>query len=131
MKKLILVITLWAILIHILLIALTVLEVYIYSTFINSGQPLMVYQSHAQKSGPYIGIVIGFILIYWVTGRLIKKNATAKKLIWLGLPLGYAILDLVILLISGTDILNNLWVFALSFATKFLAGYFALKMTRN
>ena len=64
---------LWTIIIHVILIVLAILEVFIYSTFINSGQGRSVYDQHAQNAGPYIAIIAGFALVYLVAIRVKTK----------------------------------------------------------
>ena len=126
--KLILKIIMWAFLLHIILITLTIFEVFIYSTFINSGHDSQFYEAHAQKSGPYVAIIIGFILTYVIALRLAKKNPAEKGLICIGIPVGYIALDIIILLLmSGTDLSGSAWIFGISYTTKLLAGYAALK----
>lgn len=115
---------------HIILIALTVLEVFIYSGFFNAGQDKLVYEQHAAKVAPYIAIIVGFILTFGIAVRLIKKNPAEKRLIGLGLPIGYILIDILILLLSGTDLLSNFWVFSISYLTKLFAGFLSLKTTK-
>ena len=120
---------LWTIVIHAVLIVLTISEVFIYSTFFNAGQAMAAYEQHAQKYAPYIAIIAGFAIIYVVAVRLKRKNANREELICFGLPIGYILLDVVILLMSGTDWKNNFTLFSISYTTKLLAGYLALKIT--
>ncbi len=118
---------LWTIIIHVILIALTILEVFIYSTFINTGQDISVYEQHAQHSGPYVGIIAGFILIYLVAIRLKGKIENSERLICFGLPIGYILSDILLLIVSGTEWLSNWTIFSISYGTKLLAGYLAMK----
>ncbi len=118
---------LWAIIIHVILIALTILEVFIYSTFINSGQDKSVYEQHAQNTAPYIAIIGGFGLIYLIAIQLKGKIKSSERLICLGLPIGYILLDVLLLIVSRTDLRNNFTIFLISYLTKLLAGYLAMK----
>ena len=129
--KLIPIITLWALIIHIVLIALTILEVFIYSSLFNSGQANAVYEQHAQTAGPYIGIIVGFAAVYFAALRLARKNTAAKTMICIGLPVAYILLDMLILVVSGTDWTNDLTTFSISYTTKLLAGYLALTRITN
>ena len=129
--KLILIITLWAFIIHIVLIALTILEVFVYSSLFNSGQPNAVYEQHAQTAGPYIGIIVGFAAIYFIALRLARKTSGTETMICIGLPVAYILLDMLILVVSGTDWTNDLTTFSISYTTKLLAGYLALTRTTN
>jgi hypothetical protein len=127
--NLILKIIMWTILLHVILIALTVLEVFIYSTVFNSGQDNSVYENHAQKSGPLIAIILGFVLVYVVAARLSKANKDNIKLICIGLPIGYILLDVIIIVLSSTSFVNNFWTFGISYITKILAGFLASRAT--
>lgn len=120
-------IIMWSILLHVALIALTILEVFIYSMAVNPGQDNRVYEQHAQQSGPYVGILAGFVFVYFVTVWLKRKTLQGDRLICFGLPVGYIILDVLILVLSGTDWMNHLTLFSISYSTKVFAGYLALK----
>lgn len=117
----------WAVLLHVVLIALTILEVFIYSTFVNRGQDNLVYEAHAEQSGPYIGIIAGFVLTYLIAFLWSKKAPSEKRRICIGLPIAYIVIDIIILLVSGTDPSGSLLVFFISYATKLMAGYLVLK----
>lgn len=130
-NKLVLKILVWSFLVHVILIALTFLEVFIYSALINSGQDIQFYEQHAEVSGPYIGILVGFPLVYLMVKSLLKKNPASQKLIGFGLPLGYIFLDVIMVVLSGVVFLPYLWTFAVSYLTKLLAGYLAMKTTKG
>ena len=51
----------WAILSHIILIAISFIEVFIYSIIVNPGQEESVYNEHAAQSAPYVAIIFGFL----------------------------------------------------------------------
>lgn len=117
----------WAVLLHVVLIGLTILEVFVYSTFVNREQDSHVYEEHAEQSGPYIGIIVGFILTYILLLNLTKKGHEEKRKICIGIPIVYIVIDIIILIISGADLSSNLLVFGISYATKLLAGYLVIK----
>lgn len=124
-------IILWSFGLHIILIVLTILEVFFYSSLINSGKEVSVYEQHAQLSGPYIGIIIGFILVFWIGRRMAKRFPSHVRLIGLGLPAGYIVLDFIIVVLTVADWMNNGWIFGVSYATKILAGYLVIRMAKN
>ena len=117
----------WAFLIHVILIALTFAEVFVYSMTINTGQPVAVYEQHAQQSGPIVGIVIGFVLVWWVARLLIAKNREGIRQISWGLPVAYIVIDIIMVVMSGTSLLSTPWIFSLSYLSKLLAGYLAAR----
>ena len=114
-----------------ILILLTVLEVFIYSTFVNPGQDISLYESHAQDSGPYVGILVGFILIVVIAIRMLNRNQGHRALIAYGLPIGYIVVDIIILILSGIFFGDHPTVFAISYLTKIAAGQVALWRTRK
>jgi hypothetical protein len=88
---------------HIILIALSILETAIYSYLINPGQPLEVYQRHANESGPWISTIFGFTLIYFFVYKLNKGKTVNPFIIGIVLPLAYVVTDMVLLVAMGFD----------------------------
>jgi len=121
----------WAILIHIILIVISVLEVTIYAMIINPDQEQVVYEQHAQLTAPFITIILGIILFFFIARILVHKRYAKRKLIGIALPLTYIILDIFILVISGTDWAKLYLVFIISFLTKFLASYIGAISLKN
>lgn len=113
----------WALLIHIILIALSILEVVIFSTLIEPAQEPAYYEQHAQITAPYISIIFGIILFFFISRLLVKKRYKKRILIGLILPAIYIIIDLVFLLLSDTDWGQQYLIFMISFITKTLASY--------
>ncbi len=111
----------WAILIHIILIVISILEVFIYSQ-INSGHEHSFYEEHAKISGPYISIIFGFILFFFVARLLAKSRQDKKFIIALLLPFIYTILDFLMLHFSGVDWAEHFWIFTISFLFKTLGA---------
>lgn len=124
-------ITGWALLIHIILIALSILEVVIFSALIEPGQQPTYYEEHAQISAPYISIIFGIILFFFISRLLVKKRYSKRKLIGLMLPAIYIIMDLVFLLLSDTDWGQQYLIFMISFITKTLASYIGATTIKN
>ena len=112
----------WAILTHIILIAISFLEVFLYS-LINPGHENSFYEEHAQVSAPYISIIFGFILFFLVARQLCKQAPDHWIAIVLLLPILYIILDFLMLLGYDVDWGEHLLVFMASFLSKALGAY--------
>ena len=69
-----------ALLAEIAQIAAAVGWVAIYSHFINPGQPMATYESHAQASGPWVSIVAGAPIFYAASRWIAKSRPTALAL---------------------------------------------------
>lgn len=121
----------WALLIHVILIALSILEVVIFSTIIEPGQEPTYYEQHAQLTAPYVSIIFGIILFYLISRLLVKKRYNKRKLIGLMLPGIYIIMDIVFLLLSDTNWGQQYLVFMMSFVTKTLASYIGATTIKN
>lgn len=114
-------ITVWALAIHIILIILTIIEVFIYS-IINPNHEDSFYRDHVEVSGPYISIFFGFILFYFVTRLLSKKFIRNKILIALSLPIIYTIMDFLMVHFSGVYWQEHFIIFIISFIVKTLGS---------
>ena len=113
----------WAILIHIILISISILEVLIYSLLINPDQEQLIYEQHAKLSAPYISIIFGILLFYFISRKLTKKRYSKRKLIGIIFPLVYIAVDFLILIASDINWSEQYLVFIISFSTKILASY--------
>lgn len=129
-KSIVLKTILWAVASHVILIALSFLEVFLYSILINPGQEESVYSDHAAVSAPYVAIIGGIFLFIFIARRLAKKHPEQKKLIWISLPAFYVILDLLILLPYGVDWDDHWLSFSLSFGTKFLSAFLGTRISK-
>lgn len=91
----------------------------IYSYAINPGQPVSVYQQHAQNSGPWVSIVAGFVIFYLVSRWIARSVPTALALFAVSL-----VIDVSLLLYLSTSVDPVLFALAgASYATKLLACY--------
>jgi len=113
---------LWAIIIHIILIVLSVLEVFIYSLF-NPNLENSFYTEHAELTGPYISIFFGFFIFYFVARSLSKNLVRNKIVIAFSLPIIYTIMDFLMVHYSGVNWDDHMVVFAISFFVKVLASF--------
>lgn len=110
-------ITAWALAIHIILIAISILEVFIYS-LLYPIQEQEYYSEHAQLTGPYISIFFGFFIFYLVA-RFLTKNLQKNKLsIALLLPAIYTLMDFLIVHFSGVNWKEHLPIFLISALVK-------------
>jgi hypothetical protein len=109
-----------AILAEVAQVIAAVLWVAIYSYVLNPGQSMDVYEQHAQASGPWVSIIIGFPIFYFASRWIARSLPTALALFGVFLTL-----DLIlILLMGGQSASAILWLMiVLSFATKLLACY--------
>ena len=107
----------WAALAHIILLALSFLEVFIYSFLINPGQDQSFYEAHARISAPYVAILLGIPLFYLIARNLARKYGLEIRIgIWLAVF--YVILDFLMLIPNPIDWSAHWWIFLLSFLTK-------------
>ena len=97
----------------------SILWVAIYSYVLNPGQPMTVYEQHAQASGPWVSLIAGFPIFYAASRWIARSLPTALALFGVFL----AIDVLLLLLMGGQSAIAILWLIGLSYATKLLACY--------
>ena len=97
----------------------SVLWVTIYSYVLNPGQPMTVYERHAQASGPWVSIIAGFPIFYFASRWIARSLPTALALFGVFLALDVVLL----LLMGGWSAISILLLIVLSYATKLLACY--------
>ncbi len=121
-----------ALLTMITLIIISVIEVMIYSYVVNPGQPVSVYEKHAEFSAPYVSGIFGFIIFFLVSRHWKKKNYYNLPRLVLLFPLIYVLLDLTVILISGmADGSGFFLIFLLANGAKFLGSYLGYRKTRE
>ena len=120
-KKTWLKIILWAIVVHIILIVISVGEVFVYS-LLNPGLAREAYSEHATLSGPYISMIFGFILFFLITRSLCKNLSNGRFVIALAFPIVYTIMDFLLVHFSGVNWEEHITVFLLSFGVKTLGA---------
>jgi len=113
----------WAVLIHVILIAASIVEVIIYAYAVNPGQPELIYEQHAQLTAPWVSIIGGLFLFFLVARKLSKNRFEQRKVIGLALPALYIILDVGMLLMSDVNWGEDYMIFVISFSSKTLASY--------
>lgn len=100
-------------------IAAAFLWVAFYSYVINPGQPLAVYQQHAQVSGPWVSIIAGFIIFYAASRWVARSVPTAMALFVI-----FLVIDGLLLVLASAQADAALFVLAgASYATKLIACY--------
>lgn len=120
----------WAIAIalaaEVLLIICAVLWVFIYSTFINPGQPLAMYEAYAQVASPYVAVIVSFPLFFMLAWWVARK--TNSKTVWAFFALWF-ILDLVFVLSAGSwQAIQSTLIFSLlALAAKAAGTYWGVK----
>lgn len=124
-------ITGWAILAHVILITLSISEVFVYSLAVNPDQDQKVYEAHAQWSAPYVSILFGIPVFYFAARMLVKTNEHYRRPIAIGLPLIYIIFDLIMLIPYMTDWGSNVWILVVSFSIKILSACLGAKLFRR
>ena len=92
-------------------ILITVLVVWVYSTFVLPGKPLRDYQAFANIAGPWVSVTVGPLATYCVVRmatRRLEPAAARREALWImGL---YLALDLSVLL--GSSAKPYVWGFA-------------------
>lgn len=96
-----------------------VLWVAIYSYVLNPGQPMTIYEQHAQASGPWVSIIAGFPIFYFASRWIAGSLPTALALFGVFLALDV----LLLLLMGGWSAISILLLIGLSYATKLVACY--------
>jgi hypothetical protein len=91
----------------------------IYSHVLNPGQPMSVYESHAQASGPWVSIIAGFPIFY-LASRWIAKSVPAA----LALYAIFLLMDVsLMVMMAGQSTGLPFGLIGLSYSTKLLACY--------
>lgn len=109
-------------LLHVVLITLTFVEVFIYSWLIQPGRTETFYSNHAQVSGPWIGSIIGAVLVFFLTKRFVQRFTHHCLLYAVALPLLYILTDYLIFIAMGINIKNHLFQFLAGNSLKIIAS---------
>ena len=120
-----------AVLTMITLVIISILEVTLYSYVVNPGQAVSVYEAHAEFSAPFISGIFGFIVFFLITRYWKKKEYQDLFKLVILFPLTYVLLDIVVLLLAGTDRWSSfILIFILANGAKFLGSYLGYKLTK-
>jgi len=106
-----------ALLAEVALVIAAFLWVAIYGYVLNPGQPQNVYEQHAQASGPWVSLIVGFPIFYFASRWIARSLPTALALFGVFLTVD----GILLLLMGGQAAIAILWLIVLNFATKLLA----------
>lgn len=114
-----------AILIEILLILISIAEVFIWG-FTQSGPPTdATAQAHAEAVGPFLSAIFGALLMYAAAWNFCRRDTEHRYLYAIALPTIYLLLDVAILLFYPVDWLHHFPVLLAANAPKFAGSLFA------
>lgn len=111
-----------ALLVHIILITLSILEVAFYSYLIEPGKEESFYSEHANQSGPWVSAIAGSVLMFFLVKRYIRRFSDRHFTYALMLPVIYLVMDILILVAANVNVLDHITVMALAGGVKLLAA---------
>ncbi|HMG15554.1 MAG TPA: hypothetical protein VK590_08915 [Saprospiraceae bacterium] len=114
-----------ALLLHIVLIIISILEVSIYSYLIDPGKDEAFYQAHAQITGPWISGIFGSLFIFLIIRRFIKRNSEHHLTYTIALPFIYIVMDILMLLPFHINWNEHLPVFLIANGVKIASSFFS------
>ncbi|MBX3009961.1 MAG: hypothetical protein KF832_00595 [Caldilineaceae bacterium] len=94
----------------------------IYSYLINPGQPMATYEAYAVVSSPWVSVIAGIPIFYFVSYSIARTSATALTLFGL-----FLLIDVSLLLLVDTPAALPLLQIALSHISKLAASYLGSK----
>lgn len=112
-----------AVLLHVALIAISILEVFIYSLLIVPGKDPAFYSQHAQQSGPWISGIFGFIFIFLLVRRFARRSPEKCLVYAVALPAIYIINDLILLQLWDPDWIKQPLVIILGNGPKAISSF--------
>lgn len=120
-----------AFLLHIILIVISILEVFVYSMLIEPGKEEAFYESHAGVSGPWVSGIFGSLFIFFIVKRYIKKNYGQPLTYAIAFPLVYILWDIIILLPFQINWLEHLPVLLMANGAKVAASLLSYYIFRE
>jgi hypothetical protein len=120
-----------ALLLHVALIFLSIIEVVIYSYLVDPGHEEVYYSRHATRSGPWISMVFGSVFMFLIVRRYLKRYSHRNVAYALGLPVLYTVIDLLIVIAAGADLKNGATVLFTGTLVKFSAAFLAYFVYSN
>lgn len=106
-----------AVLLHVALILLSIIEVAVYSLVIEPGHNEAFYMSHANSSGPWVSGIFGALFMFLLVRWFLKRFSKQQLAYAIGLPVIYHAIDLALLLPSA-ELQDFVVPFALATAAK-------------
>lgn len=110
-----------AILLHIVLILISILEVAIYSYLITPGKDKEFYDTHATISGPWISAIFGSLFMFFLVKRFTKRFSQQQLTYAMGLFVIYITIDLILVFASGYEFKDYAYSFVLAAVPKIVA----------
>jgi hypothetical protein len=113
----------------IILVSISVIEVAVYSYFINPGQPQKVYEDHAEFSAPFISGIFGFVIFFGIARYWTRKGYPHAFNLAMRFAFLYLFIDVVIILLAGIVRWSDfILIFLLANGAKFTGSYLGYKM---
>ena len=110
-----------AILLHIVLILISILEVAIYSYLIAPGKDEEFYNTHATISGPWISAIFGSLFMFLLVKRFTKRFSQQQLTYVVWLPIIYIVIDLIFFFVAGYEFKDFVYPFVLATIPKIVA----------
>lgn len=120
-----------ALLLHIILIALSIFEVAIYSYLVAPGGNEAFYQVHAQVSGPWVSGICGSVLVFLFVRSFTRKHREHQFTYALALPLIYIVMDVLMLLPFHINWTEHLPIFLAANGAKTAASFLSYLIYRR
>jgi low temperature requirement protein LtrA len=123
-----------ALLVHIILIVLSIVEVAIYSYLINPGKDDAFYTQHANISGPWVSGIGGSIVMFFLVSRYVKRFSDRHLTYALMLPVIYVVTDIIILMAFNVNLADHLTTTVLANGAKLvgaLGAYYLYRPSRE
>lgn len=118
-----------AVIIEVALVALSILEVYVWSALQTPRPEMPACSAHANLIGPPLSAIFGALFMYLFTANYIKKNELNRLNYAVWLPTAYLLVDVAILLFYPINWLEHLPILVAATAPKYggaLLAYYKL-----
>lgn len=120
-----------ALLLHVVLILLSIIEVAIYSFLIIPGKERAFYEVHATVSGPWISAIFGSLFMFLLVKRFLKKFTRQQLTYAAGLLALYLVIDVLLLIFSGYQFRDFIYPFVSATIPKIVAVSLAYYLYRR
>ena len=97
-----------ALLVHVILIALSIIEVAFYSYVIETGKDEAFYSQHANESGPWVSAIGGSLLMFLLVKRYVRRFTDRQLTYAIMLPVVYIAIDMIILAAANVNIIEHM-----------------------
>lgn len=110
-----------AIMLHVVLILLSVIEVVIYSYIISPGKDQAFYNTHATITAPWVSAIFGSLIMFFLVKRFTKRFSLQQLTYVIWLPAFYIAIDLILFFVSGYEFKHFAYQFVLAAVPKIVA----------